>query len=136
MHKPVGTCEDPRVPPLVLALLDSVFALAFHHHQRAQRKLLPDYEAASVRAEVRGPELGEPASGGLEIRVVVTLEPRGEEREVSEESVRFHVDLQLERLLALELQLAELPLDRSGFALLLGELEAWCYARIPMLPES
>ena len=120
------------MPPLVLALLDAVLALAYHHDQRARRAVLPDHESASVRAEIRGPELGEPAPGGLEFRVVVTFTPRSEAREVSEEAVRFHVDLQLERLLALELQLAELPLDRGGFAQLLGELEAWCYARLPM----
>lgn len=123
------------MPPLVLALIDAVFALALHHDERARRGLCSDHESVSVRAEIRGPELDEPAPGGLEVRVVVTLVPRSEEREICEAVVRFHVDLALERLLALELQLAELPLDRSGFALLLGELEAWCYARIPMQRE-
>lgn len=119
----------------MLALIDAVFALAYHHDERARRGLLPDHESVSVRAEVRGPELGEPAPGGLELRVIVTLVPRSEEREVSEEVVCFHIDLRLERLLAIELALAELPLDRSGFARVLGELEEWCYRRIPMHQE-
>ncbi|HLT39042.1 MAG TPA: hypothetical protein VK034_22315, partial [Enhygromyxa sp.] len=86
----------------------------------------------TVRAELRGPELDEPAPGGIELRVTVTRTPRSEEREVSEQSIRFHVDLRHERLLAGELALAELPLDRTGFASLLGALEAWCYDRIPL----
>lgn len=120
------------MPPLVLALIDAVLALAYHHDERARRSLSVDHESVTVRAELRGPERGEPAPGGLEIRVIVTLEPRSEEREVEEQAVRFHVDMRHERLLAGELMLAELPLDRTGFASLLGALEAWCYERIPL----
>jgi hypothetical protein len=43
-----------------------------------------------------------------------------------------HLDLQGQRLLARDLSLAELPLDRSGLARMIGELEAWCYARVPV----
>jgi hypothetical protein len=118
------SCEAVGVPPLVLALIDAVLALAFHHDQRAT--------SVSVRAELRGPEQDEPAPGGLEVRVSVTPVPHSEAREVSEDTVRFHVDLRLERLLASDLALAELPLDRTGFALLLGALEGWCYERIPL----
>lgn len=123
------------MPPLVLALIDAVFALAYHHDERAKRALLPDHESVSVRAELSGPELGAPAPGGLAVRVSVNLVPRSEEREVSEESVGFHIDLRDQRILALDLQLAELPLDRGGFARLIGELEAWCYDRIPIHRE-
>lgn len=121
------------MPPLVLALIDAVLSLAYHHDERARQGLLVDHESATVRAELRGPELGEPAPGGLELRVTITLVPRSEEQEVREESIRFHVDLRHERLLALELALAEVPLDRTGFASLIGALEAWCYERIPLV---
>lgn len=120
------------MPPLVLALIDAVFALAYHHDQRGRRDLDPELASVSVRAEVAGPELGEPAAGGLEVRVVITWVSRGDEPTTRIESVRFHIDVRLSRLLALELELAELPLGRSGFARLLGELEQWCYRRIPL----
>lgn len=113
-------------------MIDAVFALAYHHDERAKRELSSDHESVSVRAELRGPELGEPAPGGLALRVTVTTVRRGEEREVSEESVGFHIDIGDQRLLALDLALAELALTRSGFARLIGELEAWCYDRIPI----
>lgn len=97
---------------------------------------MPDHESASVRTEISGPET-EPVAGGLVMRVSVTLMPRSEEREVIEEHVEVCVDLGEERLLARDLALAELPLDRSGLARLIGELEAWCYARIPIFqPDS
>ncbi|MFO7565063.1 MAG: hypothetical protein R6X02_20625 [Enhygromyxa sp.] len=120
------------MPPLVLALIDAVLSLAYYHDERGRRGQLVDHDSVTVRAELRGPELDEPAPGGLELRVTITLVPRSEEREVSEEQVRFYVDLQHQRLLAGELTLAELPLDRTGFASLLGALEAWCYERIPL----
>ncbi|PRQ04372.1 hypothetical protein ENSA5_08210 [Enhygromyxa salina] len=118
------------MPPLVLALIDSVFALALHHDRRV--------ESAAVRAQVTGPETALPTPHGLAIRVSVTQPREGEpsEGEPSEESVGFHVDLDGGRLLAMELNLAELPLDRSGLARLIGELESWCYARIPMAQEA
>jgi hypothetical protein len=121
-----------QVPPLVLALIDAVLGLAYYHDERARRSLLVDHESVRVWAELRGPELGEPAPGGLELRVTVNLAPRGEDQEVREESVRFFVDIRQDRLLAGELALAEVPLDRTGFASLLGALEAWCYERIPL----
>jgi hypothetical protein len=124
------------VPPLVLALIEAVFALAYHHDERARRSS-GDQGSLTVRAEIRGPELDEPAPGGLAVRVIVSSSTSSEidtTAEIREEAVVFHVDLRLERLLALELGLAELPLDRSGFALLLGELETWCYTRIPATP--
>jgi hypothetical protein len=124
------------VPPLVLALIDAVFALAYHHDDRARRGLLIDHESIRVRAALHGPEYDEPAPGGLEVRVTITLVPRSEEREVSEETVCFHVDLQRERLLLGELGLGERPLDRTGFASLLGALEAWCHTRIPLDREG
>lgn len=132
MHLVRVGAKLPPMQPLVLALIDSVLALAFHHHERAARGSMSDYESAAVHATVSGPEFGEPCTRGLEVRVSVTLVPRSEEREVSEDEIRFQVDFDGERLLASELALAELPLDRSGLARLIGELEAWCYARIPI----
>jgi hypothetical protein len=120
---------------LVLALIDSVFALALHHNKRAARSPLPNHASATVRAEVSGPEKAGPVEGALSVRVVVNLVPLSDEHAVSEESVTFVVDLEEERLLAMDLSLAELPLDRSGLARLIGELEAWCYARIP-IPQT
>ncbi|PRQ00565.1 hypothetical protein [Enhygromyxa salina] len=113
------------MPPLVLALIDSVFALALHHDERA-RRANPDRESATVRAKITGPEQNSPAPGGLRVRVTVTPKTKPAKR------VSFHIDLEEERLLAHELALAELPLDRSGLARLIGELEAWCYAQIPL----
>jgi hypothetical protein len=120
------------VPPLVLALIDAVFALAYHHDERARRGLSFDHESIRVRAALQGPE----HDHGLEFRVTICLVPRSEEREVSEEQVRFHVDLREERLRASELAIPELPLDRTGFASLVGALEAWCYERIPLDREG
>lgn len=116
----------------MLALIDSVFALALHHDRRAARDPLPNHASATVRAEISGPSKGGPVEGGLEVRVVLNLVPLGDEHAITEESVGFLVDLEDERLLAMELSLAELPLDRSGLARLIGELEAWCYTRIPI----
>jgi hypothetical protein len=131
VHWATDDAKLEAVPPLVLALIDSVFALALHHQQRANRGLMPDYESALVRAEVCGP-VDEPVDGGIVVRVSVTLVPRSEEREVTEEHVSICVDLDDPRLLARDLDLAELPLDRSGLARVIGELEGWCYARIPL----
>ena len=131
MHRGADGDKLKLVPPLVLALIDSVFALALHHDKRAARSPLPNHSSASVRAELSAPTKGS-VEGGLDGRVVVTLVPLGEAHAVSEESVSFVVDLEEERLLAMDLSLAELPLDRSGLARLIGELEAWCYARIPI----
>jgi hypothetical protein len=124
-------CNNARVSPLVLALIDAVFGLAFHHDQRARDHSSPG-SAISVRAVVSGPELGDPAPGGLAVRVFVAHSTG--HQAVREESVGFHIDVRDGRLLALELELAELPLSRSGFARLIGELESWCYRRIPLIP--
>ena len=118
--------------PLALALIDSVFALALHHDERAKASLLGQHESASVWAEVSGPERSGPVPGGLLIRVAVKLVPRDKTQAGLDESVHVHLDLQEERLLARDLLLAELPLDRSGLARIIGELEAWCYARVPV----
>jgi hypothetical protein len=132
------------VSPLVLALIDAVFGLAFHHDQRARDHASGggqgDGPGISVRAEVSGPELGEPAGGGLAVRVIVSFASGDPDHvdpadpELREESVGFHIDVRHGRLLALELELAELPLSRSGFARIIGELESWCYRRIPLIP--
>ncbi|KIG13152.1 hypothetical protein DB30_00530 [Enhygromyxa salina] len=113
------------MPPLVLALIDSVFALALHHDERARRSA-KDRASASVRAKVTGPEPDGPAPGGLRVRIHVSTPS------APATSVSFHIDLEEQRLLAKEVALAELPLDRSGLARLVGELEAWCYAQIPL----
>lgn len=118
--------------PLALALIDSVFALALHHDERAKASLLGQHESACVWAEVSGPERDGPVPGGLLIRVAVKLVPRDPTLAGLDESVHVHVDLQEQRLLSRELSLAELPLDRSGLARIVGELEAWCYARVPI----
>ncbi len=120
------------MPPLALALIDSVFALALHHDERAKLSLMGEHMSADVWTDVSGPEQGGPAPGGLRIRVAVKLVPRDGTRAKLEESVHVHVDLREERLLARDLSLAELPLDRSGLARIVGELEAWCYARVPI----
>jgi hypothetical protein len=120
------------VIPLALALIDSVFALALHHDERAKASLLSEYESASVWAAVSGPESDGPVPGGLLIRVSVKLVPRDRTLAGLDESVHVHLDLQEQRLLARQLALAELPLDRSGLARMIGELEAWCYARVPI----
>lgn len=130
------------MPPLVLMLIDSVFSLALHHDRRAQRRASPGFAASRVRAELSGPEAGEPALGGLHLRLLVSSipEPEGADAQPAEhvESVALHIDLQEERLLAPAVALAELPLDRSGIARIIGELEAWCYARLPLkkTPET
>jgi hypothetical protein len=118
------------VPPLALALVDSVFALALHHDQRVRRGTLAGLTSAFVRAEITGPESDGPAPGSLKVRIFVSTPT------VPRNSVSFHIDLEEERLLAKELALAELPLDRSGLARLIGELEAWCYAQIPLEPSN
>lgn len=120
------------MPPLALALIDSVFALALHHDQRAKASLVAEHESAQVWAKVSGPEHDGPAPGGLLIRVGVQLVPRDPSRAGLDESVHVHLDLQEQRMLARDLALAELPLDRSGLARMIGELEAWCYARVPV----
>jgi hypothetical protein len=120
------------VIPLALALIDSVFALALHHDERAKVSLLSDHESASVWAAVSGPEPDGPIPGALLICVSVKLVPHDPSRLGLDESVHVHLDLQGQRLLARDLSLAELPLDRSGLARMIGELEAWCYARVPV----
>lgn len=126
--------------PLALALVDSVFALALHHDLRARQLFqkqqvqkqqlqkqpgsVTGLESAAVWAEITGPESNGPAYRGLKVRVSVTL--------AQTKTVTFFIDLDEGRLLARELALAELPLDRSGLARLVGELEAWCYAQIPL----
>lgn len=132
MHHGAGGAKLVAVTPLALALIDSVFELALHHDERAKISLLSEHETASVWAVVSGPERDGPVPGGLLIRVFVRLVPRDKARPGLDESVHVHLDLQEQRMLARELLLAELPLDRSGFARMLGELEAWCYARVPI----
>jgi hypothetical protein len=132
VHRVPGGAKLLMVTPLALALIDSVFALALHHDERAKISLLGEYLSASVWAQVSGPEPQGPAPGGLLIQVSVKLVSRDPARPGLDESVHVHLDLQEQRLLARELSLAELPLNRSGFARMLGELEAWCYARVPL----
>ena len=120
------------VLPLALALIDSVFALALHHDERAKASLLGEHTSACVWAEVSGPERNGPVPGGLLIRIAIKLVPRDPTQAGLDESVHVHLDLREERLLARELLLAELPLDRSGLARMIGELEAWCYTRVPI----
>jgi hypothetical protein len=132
VHRAAGSAKLADVIPLALALIDSVFALALHHDERAKASLLSDHESASVWAAVSGPEPDGPIPGALLIRVSVKLVPHDPTRPGLDESVHVHLDLQEQRLLARELSLAELPLDRSGLARMIGELEAWCYARVPV----
>lgn len=132
VHRAAGGDKLAGVIPLALALIDSVFALALHHDERAKVSLLSDHATASVWASVSGPEPDGPAPGALLIRVSVKLVPLDASRPGLDESVHVHLDLQEQRLLARELSLAELPLDRSGLARMVGELEAWCYARVPV----
>lgn len=117
------------MPPLVLALIDSVLALALHHDGRAKTNPGPGQRSASVRAELSGPEVEGPTPGGLLIRVLVTMVSDDGHSETQQ--VHVHIDLREQRMLARDLALAELPLDRSGLARLIGELESWCYRRIP-----
>ncbi|NVB42968.1 hypothetical protein G6O69_34420 [Pseudenhygromyxa sp. WMMC2535] len=119
------------MPPAALALIDAVFQLALHHSRRAQSVAMPEHESGSVRAEIRGPLTEAESAGCIRVDVIVTLQPRGGgEPEVRR--VDFCIDLEGERLLASSVSLAEIPLDRSGLALLIGELESWCYVQIPV----
>ncbi len=121
------------MPSLALAVIDALFGLALFHDNRGRRVSLPDHDRARVRAEVRGPRASDP-EGALEFEVIVTYEPRetsGEAILPIEQRVRFMIDLELQRILAGELSLAELNLDRSGMARLIAELETWCYDRVP-----
>lgn len=136
MHRAAGSAKLASVIPLALALIDSVFALALHHDERAKVSLLSDHETASVWAAVSGPEPDGPIPGALLIRVSVKLVPRDQSRASVDESIHVHLDLQEQRMLARELSLAELPLDRSGLARMIGELEAWCYARVPVFQRD
>lgn len=116
------------MPPLVLMLIDSVFALAIHHDKRAQRRASPGCSSTRVSAQLRGPQTDEPAPGGLHLRLELASVREGEPQIESRE---LFIDLVEERLLAAELALAELPLDRSGIARVIGELESWCYSLLP-----
>ena len=116
------------MPPLVLMLIDSVFALAIHHDERAQRRASPGCSSTRVRAQLRGPQTEEPAPGGLHLRLELASVRNGEQLVESRE---LFIDLVEHRLLAAELALAELPLDRSGIARVIGELESWCYSLLP-----
>ena len=113
------------MPPLALVLIDAVFALAYHHDRRAREAAARGEVSLKVHAQVAGPQVGDPAPGGMVVRVSI-----GGDRE---ESHQFWIDFDDERLLAPDLALAELPLSRGGVARLLGELESWCYEQIPML---
>ncbi|MFV8750159.1 hypothetical protein ACNOYE_06385 [Nannocystaceae bacterium ST9] len=118
------------MPPLALAVVDAVFGLALHHDERGRRAKRPGFTRAHVRARLEGPRASDPI-GALEFEVRVTHEPDPSgEGEVEEQRVGFTVDLLEQRILAAELSLAELPLDRSGLARLIGELETWCYDRV------
>jgi hypothetical protein len=119
------------MPPLALAVVDAVFGLALHHDIRGRRATVPDFARAHVRAQVEGPRAIDP-EGALEFEIVVTYVPDTEgTMEILEQRIGFTVDLAEQRILAPELALAEVPLDRSGLARLIGELETWCYDRVP-----
>jgi len=116
-------------------LIDSVFSLVLHHDGRAQRRPLRGYATTRVRAEVVGPLPGEPGPGGLRLRISMSASRDPNTNSPDEvEAVTVHIDLGEERLLAGELALAELPFERGAFVRLIGELEAWCYARLPIEP--
>jgi hypothetical protein len=119
------------MPPLALAVVDAVFGLALHHDERGRRAKIPDFARAHVRALLEGPRARDPV-GALEFEVVVTYVPDAEgTMEILEQRISFTVDLEEQRILAPKLALAEVPLDRSGLARLIGELETWCYDRVP-----
>lgn len=126
------------MPPLALAVVDAVFGLALHHDARGRRAKLDGFERAHVRARVEGPRTSDPV-GALEIEVVIAYHPSTDpspdpspaSREAVEHRLAFSIDLAEQRILANSLSLAELPLDRSGLARLIGELETWCYDRVP-----
>lgn len=121
------------MPPLALAVVDAVFGLALHHDARGRRAKLDGFERAHVRARVEGPRTSDPV-GALEIEVVIAYHPSPDppaSREAVEHRLAFSIDLAEQRILANSLSLAELPLDRSGLARLIGELETWCYDRVP-----
>jgi hypothetical protein len=119
------------MPPLALAVVDAVFGLALHHDDRGRRAKVAEFARAHVRAQLEGPRVRDPV-GALDFEIVVTYVPEGEgTMEVLEQRVGFTVDLAEQRILAPKLALAELPLDRSGLARLIGELETWCYDRVP-----
>jgi hypothetical protein len=125
-------CQAADMPPVALALIDSVLALALHHDERARKNLEPDYVTGSVHAEIGGPTQGGPAPGGLAIRIRVAKVRRNEARDVEQREISVLLDLDEGRMLAPDLALAELPMDRSGLARLIGELEGWCYAQLPL----
>jgi hypothetical protein len=117
------------MPPLALAVVDAVFGLALHHEGRGRRATLDGYERAHVHARLAGPLDTDPV-GALELEVVVVYVPASSERERVEHRIALTIDLAEARILAPSLSLAELPLDRSGLARLIGELETWCYGLI------
>jgi len=111
-------------------LLDSVFALALHHDRRARERPAEGFASTRVRADVSGPTTADAAPGGLRIEITITsLTAEGERDEAQ---VGLDVDLDEHRLLAPALALAELDIDRSSAARVIGELESWCYERLPM----
>jgi hypothetical protein len=118
------------MPPLALAVVDAVFGLALHHDGRGRRAKLDGYERAHVHARLVGPREADPV-GALDLEVVVAYLPSPGAGERIEHRLAFTIDLAEERILATSLSLAELPLDRSGLARLIGELETWCYDRVP-----
>ncbi len=120
------------MPPLALAVVDAVFGLALHHDERGRRAKPAGFARAQVRAALEGPRTSDPI-GALEFVVVVTYVPgpeSGPDSAPLEQRVGFSIDLAESRILAAQLSLAELPLDRSGLARLIGELETWCYDRV------
>ena len=124
-------CEARGMPPIVLALIDAVLALALHHDRRA-RQASTVAAGSSVCAEVAGPEDGGPFPGAFVLRVTIRTPAEGDEAEMCARSRELRIDLDEERLLAPELALAELELTRGGLARIIGELEAWCYEQIPV----
>ncbi|MCA9698150.1 MAG: hypothetical protein KC431_11550, partial [Myxococcales bacterium] len=87
---------------------------------------------AKVSAQLRGPVDDAPTPGCIAVEIVIELIPHEGQGEPEQRRVDFCIDLQDERLLAPAVSLAETPLDRSGLALLIGELESWCYEHIPV----
>ena len=119
------------MPPLALALVDAVFGLALHHDERGRHAKVPEFARVHVCAQLEGPRARDPV-GALDFEIAVTYVPDGEgTMEVFEQRIGFTLDLADLRILAPQIALAELPLDRSGLARLIGELETWCYDRVP-----
>lgn len=134
--RPEIRCEPCLVPPVALALIDAVFQLALHHDARVRRQPLNESTHASVHACVSGPITDDRAPGGIAVEIVIRLVPDGDESRATEERADFVMDLAENRLLAASVDLAELSLGRGGMARLIGELESWCYRKLPVRSKS